>query len=171
MSKERFYFIYGLIDPRTHMIRYVGLSSLDRRPSDHRSTALLKNDNSHRSNWIRELDSIDLDYEICLLEICASRSQLNLAEIWWIAYGRACGWPLTNLTDGGDGGALGRKHTEETKAKLKLARVGGTPALGHKHTEESKAKMRLASAARVNKAPASKENIHAKIIRDLLEKP
>jgi hypothetical protein len=28
-------------------------------------------------------------------------ADLNTAERWWIAFGRACGWPLTNSTDGG----------------------------------------------------------------------
>jgi len=45
---------------------------------------------------------------------------LSSSERWWIAYGRVCGWPLTNLTDGGEG-AVGLVKTPEHRAKLGIA--------------------------------------------------
>jgi hypothetical protein len=42
-----------------------------------------------------------MDYEITVLETVRDATELADAERWWIAFGRACGWPLTNLTSGG----------------------------------------------------------------------
>jgi len=51
-----------------------------------------------------------------------------------------------NMTFGGQGGMLGKKHTEQTKDKLKLARNKRIvePMLGKTHKESSKEKMSLA---------------------------
>lgn len=43
-----------------------------------------------------------------------------------------------------DKGFTGRKHTEETKERMRLVHLGNQCALGLKHTVESKAKMSLA---------------------------
>ncbi len=90
--------IYGLIDPRSRLIRYVGLSSIGmRRPRQHRSGS----HNAHCNNWIKALHKLGLDYEIVVLEVLEEQGDLGQAERWWIAYGRACDWPLMNLTAGG----------------------------------------------------------------------
>ena len=57
------------------------------------------------------------DYEIAVLETYEDPIQLLAAERWWVLYGRLSDWPLTNLTDGGEG-TTGRVHSEETKAKI-----------------------------------------------------
>lgn len=51
-----------------------------------------------------------------------------------------------NMTFGGQGGMLGKKHTEETICKLKLARNKRLvePMLGKKHNDDAKEKMSLA---------------------------
>jgi hypothetical protein len=91
--------IYGLIDPRTNLIRYVGLSSRGmRRPKDHRRSSCPE---SYCRRWVKTLQKLGLDYEITVLEVLAHPAELSQAERWWIAFGRACGWPLTNCTDGG----------------------------------------------------------------------
>ena len=93
------FLIYGLIDPTTHLIRYVGLSSSGlRRPREHRRPSC---PNSHCRHWVRQLQNVGLDYDIAVLEVVSNQGELPAAERWWIAYGRACGWPLTNLTAGG----------------------------------------------------------------------
>ena len=45
-----------------------------------------------------------------------------------------------NMTFGGQGGMLGKKHTEQTKDKLRLAREKRAiePMLGKKHSDETK---------------------------------
>jgi hypothetical protein len=91
--------IYGLIDPRTLLIRYVGLSSRGmRRPKEHRRSS---GPNTYRRNWVQSLKRLGLTYEIVVLEVIKNEAELSQAERWWIAFGRACGWPLTNLTAGG----------------------------------------------------------------------
>ena len=91
--------IYGLIDPRTILIRYVGLSSTGlKRPRCHRRPSCA---DTYCRRWVRELQRAGLDYEITILEVVDSATKLAETERWWIAFGRACGWPLTNLTEGG----------------------------------------------------------------------
>ena len=108
--------IYGLIDPRNRMIRYVGLASSPGRPLRHATETALRQD-THKSRWILQLIHEGLMYEVCKLETCETRAQLISAEIWWIAFGRACGWPLLNETLGGDG-RIGIPHTLETRQKM-----------------------------------------------------
>jgi group I intron endonuclease len=58
-----------------------------------------------------------------------------------------------NMTFGGQGGMLGKKHAEETKDKLKIARNKriDKPMLGKIHSDESKQKMSLARLNNPNK--------------------
>jgi len=51
-----------------------------------------------------------------------------------------------NMTHGGQGGMTDKKHTTETKEKLKIARSKRVvePMLGKKHSDEAKEKMKLA---------------------------
>lgn len=96
------FLIYGLIDPRSRLIRYVGVSSSGlTRPRQHRSPSC---PDSYCRSWVKTLQKIGLDYEITILESVPTQVALSDAEQWWIAFGRACGWPLTNLTNGGSAG-------------------------------------------------------------------
>lgn len=93
------FLIYGLIDPRTLLIRYVGLSSSGmKRPKNHRKQSC---PDTYCRRWVRALQREGLDFEIVVLEIVREETELAEAERWWIAFGRACGWPLTNCTAGG----------------------------------------------------------------------
>jgi hypothetical protein len=47
---------------------------------------------------VRSLQRLGL---ITVLETIQTAPDLAKAERWWIAFGRACGWPLTNIMDGG----------------------------------------------------------------------
>jgi hypothetical protein len=69
-----------------------------KRPKDHRRESC---PDSYCRNWVKTLQQEGLDYKITVLEVLKSEVELADAERWWIAYGRACGWPLTNLTSGG----------------------------------------------------------------------
>lgn len=64
------------------------------------------------------------------------------AEVWWIAYLRAIGARVFNLTDGGEG-ALGYKFTPEALAKLSASHIGKTWG------PEQRAKMQKAMKGRV----------------------
>jgi hypothetical protein len=92
--------IYGLVCPITLLIHYIGLSSQGmKRPREHRRKTC---PNSHCGRWIRTLRRKGLDYYIAILEEVSDPSMLAESERWWIAYGKCCGWPLTNQTNGGE---------------------------------------------------------------------
>jgi len=113
--------VYGLVDPHTLLVRYVGLSTNGlKRPNGHRAPSSLRC-KSHKNAWIKTLFDAGLDYTIVVLEVVATKDALPAAERFWIALGRAFGWPLTNLTDGGDGGL---NPAPETRAKVSAALRG-----------------------------------------------
>lgn len=139
--------IYGYMDPRSGFLRYVGKSTSGmRRPRQFGS-------HSDRClNWIRLLAEKGLRPDIAILEelpSTATLEEINEAERRCIAYARTClGADLTNLTEGGDGPMLGRKHSVETKTRMSAVRRGrpGVKSfLGREHTPEARAKISAAN--------------------------
>lgn len=114
--------IYGLVDPRTLEVRYVGRSSSGlQRPALHGAASVLAKDKSHKARWIRELLSEGITYEIRILEFCHSLEALIEAEERWIWAGFRLGWPLTNGTfDGGKPIEV----SPETRALISAAKRG-----------------------------------------------
>jgi hypothetical protein len=132
-------FIYGLIDPQTGECRYIGKTSVgSQRMKMHWSR--LKCDRTYKGAWLRKLKVGGQECEVEILEEL-SKELLSGAERRWIAYGREQGWPLTNLTDGGEG-LHGHKFTEEHKAKISAANKG------RKMTAEQISKLSAACKAR-----------------------
>jgi hypothetical protein len=126
--------IYGLIDPRSSRVRYVGQSSKGMtRPEQHAKPCSLARDRTYKANWLRGLLAAGYEPVIQVLEVVESVEDLNAREIHWIAYGRAIGWHLTNLTDGGEG-ARGLKHTDEFKAAASARMRGNKWSVGYRHT-------------------------------------
>lgn len=140
MSLDSTNWIYGLIDPRTKLVRYIGKTACGMfRPLQHAYRTVRTN--TYCGRWLRQLATLDLEYEITILEQLPSENALNAAEIWWIAYGRALGWPLTNLTSGGTGASTGAANVAkrpEVRAKISKASSGRT------HSESAKQLMRAA---------------------------
>lgn len=154
------FIIYGLEDPRTGQIRYVGRSSSGlERPKHHTvPAALAKEPNRHKASWLRGLVAEGKKPTIRVLEAFESGDDLTSAERFWIAQAKGLAWPLTNLTDGGEG-LLGRKHSAETKAKIGAGNKGKiisqaardamrAKSLGRKHTPEARDKMSAQRAGR-----------------------
>jgi hypothetical protein len=113
------FIIYGLIDPITGHLRYVGKSCSGlKRPQQH--TAPSRTDGrTYKECWIRGLRTQGLRPAIVVLQE-TDREILSGAEVFWIAYFRAMGCPLTNLTDGGDG-CSGWRASAETKHRMSRA--------------------------------------------------
>lgn len=147
--------IYGLVDPRSLCVRYIGKTWLgSRRPQAHKYKSVLKKDRTRRAAWVKSLLALGLDYKVVELELC-SYDQTTALEVWWISYGRALGWDLTNHTDGGEG-MLGHVPTSETRRKISVAHADRVFTEQHRariseakkgvpKTEEHKAKLSAAA--------------------------
>ncbi len=120
-------FIYALSDPRRpDYIRYVGMSVHSSRPYDHVKAARKSKRKCHLYSWINLLLLEGYEPAISLIEQCSegtTRAELGERERHHISKLRKDGHALTNMTDGADGGPVfkGRKHTEETRARMREA--------------------------------------------------
>lgn len=93
-------FIYGLIDPRTAEIRYVGRSRNPQlRLSGHLHSSRNPAYGSAVCSWIRELFQEGLEPQMVLIENAGSEWQE--AETRWITVLRDQGYDLTNKREGG----------------------------------------------------------------------
>lgn len=120
MSKYKGFLIYGLKDPLTNEIRYIGRSSSGlKRPTEHFRPHKLKQ-KSKKSSWIKSCLNKGYSPEIVILEKFNDFKQLNQAEKRWIKYYNDLGHKLTNHTKGGDG-INGYRHSKETKRKISEA--------------------------------------------------
>lgn len=105
--------IYGLVDPRTGQIKYVGKSTTGlKRCYEHQKPFNLKAKN-HKTHWIKQLKALDLRYKVIVLEEVDDAVNLTAREVFWIAECRRLGQNLTNSTEGGEG-ATGRVYSEQT---------------------------------------------------------
>lgn len=136
--------VYGLYDPLTDELRYVGQTTLplDRRLSTHLSPKNLSR-RRHSSCWLRHLVSRGLKPQIRPLGSAASRGELDALETKVILEAREKGYRLTNHTDGGRGMAgytlgvetrkkmsesrQGHSVSDQTRAKISKARKGWRP--------------------------------------------
>ena len=138
--------IYGLADPITKDIRYIGKSiRVKGRYNDH----LNDKSKTYKANWITSLRKRGLKPFLIILEELNDTDDWQKVEIEWIKKAKKSGWKLVNATDGGDGVTnisgegyermrttwIGRKHTPETLIKLSKA------SKGRRKTKEQKEAM------------------------------
>lgn len=78
--------VYGLTDPRTGLIRYVGQTTADpkRRRHGHVMSALRKSERTRKEQWIYELNVFGLEPGVVVLEKCRTIGELDRAERKWI---------------------------------------------------------------------------------------
>ena len=102
--------IYGLVDPITDKVMYVGKSEQGiERPKQHNKPSSLKT-KSKKNNWIKSLIKMGLIPKIVIIEDCKFKEILNDKEVYWIAFYRKINKKLTNMTDGGSGGNTGKSY-------------------------------------------------------------
>lgn len=95
--------IYGLRCPELGKIRYVGKSSqAPKRLKSHIYSAS-RFGRTHKHRWIANLLAKGLRPELVILEELKEADCWASAERRWIALAVSEGWPLTNLTAGGEG--------------------------------------------------------------------
>lgn len=103
-NAERQVWIYALCDPYTDEPRYVGktVSSPLTRIREHKALAK----RSRRlpvQRWLNAMAGVKLaGAYMRILEVADTQTWAS-RERHWIAHGRAAGWRLFNLTDGGEG--------------------------------------------------------------------
>lgn len=92
-------YIYGLVDPQTEEIRYVGKTS---NLKDRYSSHLFADDvNRHKCNWIKLLKKNGHKPRMIILEKATEKNWED-RERFWIKHGYINGWKLTNISKGGD---------------------------------------------------------------------
>lgn len=149
-------FIYSLSHPITGEIRYIGktVKKLEKRLNGHIFES--KTPSCHRHNWINSLLKEGVRPEIKLIDI-VSKDDWQFWEMHWIEQFKVWGFNLTNGTIGGDGcDWTGKKHTKETKEKIRKAKTG-VPSWnkGIAHSNEHKNNLSKAHAGK----KLSKESI------------
>jgi hypothetical protein len=143
--------VYGLYDPRTMALRYVGQTTgnLEIRVRGHMRGANL-HAKRHASHWLRQIKEAGLMPVAKVIREASSRSVLDELEIATIREEREKGSRLTNCSVGGTGAGMrghigpsiseegrkriseaqrGRKVSLETRAKISAALRGRTLSL------------------------------------------
>ena len=120
--------VYALHDPRDGSVRYIGKTTLspEERLSAHIKAARTRG-RARSWTWIRGLLRDGLAPTVSLLEQ-ANLASLNECERRWIAHGKANGWTLTNLTDGGDGGMSSETAAATWTPERRERRIAGIKA-------------------------------------------
>lgn len=99
IGREMNVYIYGLKDPETKEIRYVGKSAKPKaRYRQHIKNCDLVN--NHKRSWIKNLAEKGFVPELEILET-TDQEHWELRERYWIKYGLDNDWPLTNISSGG----------------------------------------------------------------------
>ena len=167
--------IYALVDPRDGSRFYVGQSSIGlARPQEHMRSAGLR-EKTPKAKHVRMLLAAGVAPMIDVLQYVDNPDEavpplmkfytgddvlaLDDAEQRWIAHGRAAGWPLTNVLDGGDG-LRGLERTPEHRAKISASRIGNQWSKGIPKSLEHRAKLSAALKGRV-KSPEHVARISA----------
>lgn len=99
------YIIYGLVDPETEELRYIGKSSTGMsRPKKHFYPSTLKNERTYKNRWVNSvLKRCGKLPVIVILAEAKNVDNLNKLEIKLINRARNSGVRLTNIQNGGDG--------------------------------------------------------------------
>jgi hypothetical protein len=168
-------YIYSLSDPITNNVRYIGKSD---NPEKRYTTHLAEYGGYHKVCWIKSLKKIGLKPKLDIID-CIPDNEWQFWEEHYISLYKSWGFKLTNILAGGNGGylpgeknpKLERKHSEETKEKIRQSKIG------HKQSEETKLKRSESLKGRVFSietrekiSTASKNKILTKEHKDKISK-
>lgn len=154
--------MYGLEDPDTKQIRYVG-KTFQRTLHRFYAYSNLRRESSqrtHKGNWLRQLHIAGKVPRVFIIEELpetATKSDLDDAEKFWIAALRLAGAPLTNGTDGGEGWAVGERNPMNNPEAKERWR---TKNKGRKLSDEQR-KVSAAAAKRRYENPEFREKMSA----------
>jgi group I intron endonuclease len=156
-------FIYGLIDPNTNELRYVGKSVNPKMRLRKHISERSKHD-SYKDRWVRKLYRDGKKPELLIIDEVL-KSNWQFWEIHYISYFKGIGCRLTNGTIGGDQppSTKGRKHTEESKKKMSDFKKGKPiPWLNNDKPRTDKHKNNLSKSLKGRKS--EKEGLNYKEI-------
>jgi hypothetical protein len=125
--------IYGLSDPMTNELRYVGKTArkLSKRLSEH----IYSPKRNNCKSWIKSLNKKGHRPEIFEIERYDSQQDGSNAEVFLISYFKSIGCRLTNLTKGGEG-VVGYKCTKEQTERRRKKAIGNKSRTGIKESPE-----------------------------------
>ena len=94
--RKQSYFIYGLIDPRTSSLCYIGCTRnpMKHRLQQHNSTAARRYQ-SKISNLAKLLHKLKLEFSMIKICTCQSEQEMYDKEIHYISYFRNQGYNLS----------------------------------------------------------------------------
>lgn len=95
--------IYGLVDPKTDELRYVGCTTdPDARKRQHLSATGTISEKTKLGSWIRRLRRFGQTPKLVWMERCEDPDLMHIAEEFWIHYHRTeMGTDLLNVLPGG----------------------------------------------------------------------
>lgn len=114
---------------------YVG-KGCGRRAFDMRSR------NQHHKRIVAQIGKENVTVEVLLAE---SEAHALLTEAALIRIMKRHGYSIANLTDGGEHGPVGYRHTPESKEKIRLTSIGRKHMVGKKPSSEALEKLRVAA--------------------------
>lgn len=160
---ERIVYIYQLIDPTTMQVRYIGktVTKLSDRLKVHLHQSKKAKRHTYKEAWIKGLMNRGLKPVIELIEECNSFNWVE-REKYWIGYARQNDWPITNLSEGGDG-FHGVRHTESWKRNLSERMKGNKLGVGKKWSDEQRAKMHRVAWNKGNRGGKHSDETKAKM--------
>lgn len=124
--KNKIFTVYGLFDPETLELRYIGKTTVgEARYRRHINPKTLDN-NSYKVNWIKSIQSKGLQPVYEVLELANDMDHMNELEEFYIDYFKSLGCKLTNAQNGGKG-SPGRINSDETKEKIRQKAIERGP--------------------------------------------
>lgn len=128
-------YIYGLVDPRDNLIRYIGkTNNLKNRYKHELCSAKLDPQKFHRNSWIKGLLDINLKPEQFIIDI-VEPNEWKFWEKHYISLYKSWGYNLTNHSNGGYGSD---SVSAETKLKISNSLKGNTNKRGKTLNEEQR---------------------------------
>lgn len=130
-------YIYGLVDPITSQLRYVG-KSINPNSRFRKHLQDSKKKITYKDKWVFNLLVNNNKPELLIIDIIED-DNWEFWEIFYISYFKSIGCRLTNLTNGGDNppSNKGKKRSEEVIRRItELNR-------GQKRSEETRIKISL----------------------------
>lgn len=96
-------FVYGLCDPDTNELRYIGITSIGfKRFLNHYNDCLVSYKHSAAKKWVKSLRDENKVFSVIYIEYFNEDGlHLDEAEIFWIQYFRSIGCNLLNHEKGG----------------------------------------------------------------------